>query len=282
VNQGDPVVVGDMVGIAMTSAAAATDYINIDTEGIWNLTITGTRSDGTTDGGDVAIAIGDQIYIDITAADLTTETDAVNHRPFGIALGATAAGTATVVAVKVHGDQSNFRKINVGVFGGPVLLDVDAYGDAGRNGPAWLRAYVSSSSIIEADEELIGIYARVNNGVAGDVGTVVGAEFKAIQDATNTSQLAQSLGIKANCDLRGEGAVHQHGIEVLVEGACTASDHRSGIRFISRDTVGTLEALFSLEQATTFGSSVDTLTTESYALPVNVAGTLHYIQLYST
>jgi hypothetical protein len=103
-----------------------------------------------------------------------------------------------------------------------------------------------------------------------------------VQDAANTTQLAQALALKANCDLRGEGAAHQHGIEVLVEGACTASDNRSGIRFLSRDTAGTLEALFSLETATTFGCSVDTLTTESYAIPVNVAGTLHYIQLYST
>jgi len=282
VDKGDPIVYGDIVGVAMMSAAAGTDYITVDTEGIWNLTVTGTHSDGTADGAGSAVAIGDDLYINISDGTITKEKDPSTHRYFGTALGAVAASTAVVMAVKVHGTTNVLTKINVGAFGAPHELDVDAYGTGGQNGVAWLNTFLSSSTVIESDEQLMGIYIRVNNSTATDAGTINCAHFKNVQDAANTTQLAQSVAIKADTDLRGAGAIWQVGMEVMCEGACTASDHRTGLRFISRDTAGTLESLFALEIATTFGCAVDTLTAASYAIPVDVAGTLHYIQLYST
>lgn len=288
-DKGDPVVVatGDIVGVAFNSSTAATDYVNIDTEGIWNLSVTGTHSDGTADGANNAVVIGDFLYINISDGTITKEHDPVTHKFFGFALGPVSAGSTTVIAVKVHGQPDVFSKINVGTFPSagvnPVTIDVSAFGDGGRNDPAWLRAYVTSSSVIEGDEELRGIYIRMSNSTAADAGTVTGGEFKCIQDATNTTQLAQVVGLKANVDLRGLGAIHQTGIEILMEGAGTASDNRQGIRFIGRDTAGTLESLFAIETATTLGSvASDTLATPSGTLAVNVDGVIHHLQLYST
>ena len=281
VDKGDPVVAGNIVGVALNAAAAATDFIEIDSEGIWNLTVTGTRSDGTANGADFAVAIGNDIFINTSDGTLTLESDPSTHQYFGIALGAVTAGSSTVIAVKVH-RSLDAAKINVGVFGTPHEWDASAYGDGGQNNSAWMNLFLSSSTIIESDEQLLGIQLRLNNSTAGDAGTTTAAQFKNIQDATNTTQLAQALAIKANVDLRGEGAVWHTGIEVLCEGASTASAHRTGIRFISRDTEGTLESLFALEQASTFGTATDTLTTESLAIPVDVGGVIHFLQLYST
>lgn len=283
VDKGDPVICGDLVGVALNGANAATDYIVIDTEGIWTGTVYGTCYDGTSNGADSAVAQGEQIYINTTTALLSKNSDVACQRPFGWALGAVEAGSSVVMAVKVHGDVSNHRpQLGGGYIGGAIQMDVSAIGDLGRNDPAWIRGYVTSSSLIEADEELQGIFIRVNNSTAADVGAITGGQFKVVQDATNTSALLQALGAKVNCDLRGAGATWQGGLEVLVEGACTASANRFGIRFLSRGTAGTLEALFALETASTFGCAMDTLTTPSYHLPVNVGGVLHYLQLYST
>jgi len=138
VDKGDPVIVsladatnphgvaGWAVGVALKSAAAITDYIAVDTEGIWNLTVHADDDNGT-----VAVNPGDPLYIsdDSAAADDSTHDgvgDAVLskiknrniQRPFGYALGAIGAGAYGVIAVKVHWDPSEAEE-QVGVSGTP-------------------------------------------------------------------------------------------------------------------------------------------------------------------
>lgn len=94
VNKGDPVLIGtDLVGVAFQSAAAATDRIAIDTEGIWALSCTATNYSGNS-----AIAIGDRLYI--SSAGVITKND--HDVPFGYALSTLTTGYTGVVAVKVH------------------------------------------------------------------------------------------------------------------------------------------------------------------------------------
>jgi len=178
VDKGDPVVCGDMVGVAMNSASAATDYIVIDTEGIWRLTVYGTCYDGTSNGADSAVVQGEQIYINTTTALLSKDSDVARQRPFGWALGPVEAGKFIVIAVKVHGDVSNHRpELGGGYIGGAIQIDVSAISDLGRSDPAWIRGYVTSSTLIEADEELQGLFIRVNNSTAADVGSITGGQF---------------------------------------------------------------------------------------------------------
>ena len=103
VDAGDPIIVGErIVGVALLSALANTDFISIDTEGIWFLSV--VSSD---DGGNVAVAAGDEIFINTTSCILSKITNIATQIPFGYALGAGANdGAAHIVAVKVHHDPT--------------------------------------------------------------------------------------------------------------------------------------------------------------------------------
>ena len=100
VDGGDPVLIGEnIIGVAFESAAAATDLIAIDTEGIWFLNATATD-----EGGNSAIAAGDELYIHKTTAIISKERNQATHARYGYALGDVGAGLTAVVAVKVHWD----------------------------------------------------------------------------------------------------------------------------------------------------------------------------------
>ena len=108
VDKGDPVVCGTatpgncIVGVAMTSAAAATEFISVDTEGIWYLNVVPEN-----DGGNSNLVFGDQVFINVTNGVLSKIRNLPTQRPFGYAVNTTTiagAGTASVAAVKVHWD----------------------------------------------------------------------------------------------------------------------------------------------------------------------------------
>ncbi len=82
-----------LVGVSFLSAAAATDYVSLDTEGIWNLTYT-----------NAALAyIGDPVYIDSDANAALTDT--ATNVAFGwLLVDVATSNTAVVVPIKVHGD----------------------------------------------------------------------------------------------------------------------------------------------------------------------------------
>jgi predicted RecA/RadA family phage recombinase len=90
VDKGDPVLVGDegIAGVALESATAATDYVNIGTRGIINLSLTNAS----------AMAIGDEVFINTTTAALTDAS--AGSIKFGHVLTAIAGtGSAVVRAV---------------------------------------------------------------------------------------------------------------------------------------------------------------------------------------
>ena len=93
VNKGDPVNIGNIVGVAFKSAAAATDLIAIDTEGIWFLDVIASDGSGTS-----AVVVGDDLYVDTGVV-----SKIATGIPFGKAL-SPLAGSASpaVAAVKVH------------------------------------------------------------------------------------------------------------------------------------------------------------------------------------
>lgn len=103
VDKGDPVVFGTValqgVGVAFKSAAAATDIVAIDTEGIWILDVVAAD-----DGGNVAVEGGDRLYINITTAVVSKIADSATNIPFGYALGHVDSGLTNTIAVKLHWD----------------------------------------------------------------------------------------------------------------------------------------------------------------------------------
>ncbi len=105
VDKADPVVSAtgkpDIVGVSFKSAAAATDRVPIDTEGIWNLDVVASN-----DGGNSAVAGGDVIYINTTTAVLSKISNQATQVVFGVALGIITGGNTEAIAVKVHRDPS--------------------------------------------------------------------------------------------------------------------------------------------------------------------------------
>ena len=105
VDKWDPIVSATgnpcIVGVALNSAAAATDRIAIDTEGIFALDVVATN-----DAGNSAVAGGDLIYINTTTGVLSKISNQATQVPFGYALGIITAGETNSIAVKVHWNPS--------------------------------------------------------------------------------------------------------------------------------------------------------------------------------
>jgi len=108
VDHGDPVVLGKLVGVAFTSAIAATDIIAIDTEGIWALSVVASDAAGNS-----PVARGDRIYINFSDGILSKISTPATNIPFGIALSTLTAGTTGIVAVKVHQAPDSLGQIAV-------------------------------------------------------------------------------------------------------------------------------------------------------------------------
>lgn len=111
----DPIVVvpsgnqGGIVGVTFTDATAATDWISVDTEGIWYLSVVASNDEGNS-----AVAYGDELFINTTTAILSKIRDVNTQRHFGYALGAVGSGSTAVVAVKIHWDPDDEAIVRVG------------------------------------------------------------------------------------------------------------------------------------------------------------------------
>lgn len=100
VTRGHPVVCGNIVGIPFKTCIAATDKVAIDTEGIWIVDV-----HAIDDGGNIAVAGGDRLYINTTTCVVSKIATAASQIPFGYALGIiTTPGNVERIAVKLHWD----------------------------------------------------------------------------------------------------------------------------------------------------------------------------------
>jgi len=166
VDKGDPVIAtGDIVGVAFNSAAAATDYIAIDTEGIWALSVVGKD-----DEGNVAIAIGDTIYINRTTAELSRISSDDTHSIFGYALNEVNSGATTVIAVKVHWGwwYDVYRDVAAGgAAQDALLIDVDDASTLATGYQQCLQTTMNASGDKTGSAEIHNIAADM--ALSGDV-----------------------------------------------------------------------------------------------------------------
>ncbi len=287
VDHGDPVMIGDnIVGIAFTSAAAATDQIAIDTEGIWFLNVLGCVSDGTSDGIALALSAGDPVYINRSTCVLSGQSDPYHFAPFGYLLGDVSAhvSTPTLVAVKVH--TSQMPDLGILHFGsgstaaGNFLLE----GDTALRRAKMIEGCAAPESIILAGEQIHMLNLRLVDNLISTGGEITCGELKVVRDEATDATVSAATALKLDCDNKNGGiAPYVRALDIMCEGAGAAPAIRSGIHFNSSGTAGTLEALIELESATIFGGSAsDTLTVPSGTIAVLVAGVVHYLQLYST
>jgi predicted RecA/RadA family phage recombinase len=95
---GDPVLVGQLPGVALVNEAAGgnpANHTSIQTDGVWNF-----NSEAVNNAGNSAIAVGDIAYYD-AAAVIKINKDNTNGVRFGYFLDALDAGATGVIRVKV-------------------------------------------------------------------------------------------------------------------------------------------------------------------------------------
>lgn len=91
---GDPMVIGQLPGVAETSSESGTNKVTMQTEGVYLLSVKGI--DGS---GNSAVVIGDIIYyVDADTPKLSKKATGVR---FGYALQAINSGATATIQVKV-------------------------------------------------------------------------------------------------------------------------------------------------------------------------------------
>jgi len=157
--KGLPVIFGPTglmgVGIAFNTTAVATDLVAIDTEGIWIVDVWAQD-----DGGAVAVAGGDDLYIDITPGSCVVSkiASAATNIPFGYALGTiTTPGNKERIAVKVHWDPIDNW-----------VLDQEPlfFGDAKDVSVQWNETFLAIA--IEAVSKAVGLEMAISAAALAD------------------------------------------------------------------------------------------------------------------
>jgi hypothetical protein len=194
VEKGDPVLVtgGQIIGVSFKEAAAATDYVTIDTEGIWNLSVVATD-----DGGNSGVVPGDRIYINTTTCILSKIATAASQLPFGYALGTITSGQTATIAVKVHWDPID-----------NALLDVEPlyFGDARETNFAFKAGTLipgATAEVLELDNLAVPSQSSalqikaVGAGLKQDVGLAIYFDAT-LGPGTSTADWSYAAGIWLN------------------------------------------------------------------------------------
>jgi len=173
VTKGLPVVCGNIVGIAFKTEVAGTDLIAIDTEGIWIVDVKAAN-----DAGNIAVAGGDELYINTTTCVVSKIASPATQVPFGIALGIISSSLTERIAVKLHENDCNL---------------------------AWVQGIIGASKVLRLDNPIVGAggsaFQIKATGVAGlqDVG--IAALFDATAFGQSTGNWTYGAGIWLNLDV---------------------------------------------------------------------------------
>jgi len=200
VNKGDPVLVGEnIVGVAFLSAVADTDLIPIDTEGIWQLSVVATNEDGN-----VAVAVGDELFINKTTCIISKNPNKNTHQRFGYALYAIASGDTDVIPVKIHFDPDDATEL-VGVSGAPYTTALantfreyryECSAAAGASQGIYIRQYLTGDGTLTANS------LRAYTDIVGvTIGNAYGAHLSLGMGESTTLGAITGLGVAVRATL---------------------------------------------------------------------------------
>lgn len=225
------------VGVAFNSGTGTT-LIAIDTEGIWNLAVTGTD-----DGGAMLISAGDPLYINVTNAVISKIRNNATQIPFGYALAEVAAGAvAYVCPVKVHWDPRSHW-----------LLDDEMlyFGDAMDVNIAWNEAELEMLPLANHTDFLIG--NGTNNfdvQIFGDDGHMLWDSALTRLSLVNTAlgadtRIASFHGTMATPGMGDGVGVHEIDLTMtgIATGFCTASSTWVNVVGTAQGFVSSWEAI---------------------------------------
>ncbi len=295
VDKGDPVLVGDeFVGVAFNDAAAATDLIAIDTEGIWYQNVFGCITDGTVNGAAHTLVPGDPVYIKRVPGTDTTilsgQSDPQNYRRFGYLLGDVTAdlesGTPDVVAVKVHGATSQLTNpkdygVSVGVFGDNLLLDVVSAKATGQLELSGLSMFAKLSSIMAASGDRVhAIKVRLEDTLAATGGDLQGIRTQVhCNNAAGvwTRLYGQYIAI---ANTASSAITESIGLAIAMGGAGAAPAMQTAIQIMGDGTLGTLQGWFQTEIGRGAGLKADATSinvNRAFEIPILIDGVRYCI-----
>ncbi len=283
VDKGDPVRCGDIVGVAFTSATAATDLIAIDTEGVWFVNVLGAISDLTADGIAHALSVGDRVYFRLVPGTntwaLSGETDAANFVPFGYLLGDVTASVTvpTLAAVKIHWTPNMLDKVWLGSASTlPATLDPT---NANRQSN-WVKTQFCPSRLMVAGEQIQAMQLSITDNLASTGGSITAAELKVKADnAANDldGMCALKLGVTNTQSLSmSDGA---YAIAITMGGAGGAPATRAAFQIRGDGTAGTDEGWFATWIASGLGlkANVAACGNTTHEIPIIIDGTRYCI-----
>jgi len=306
VDKGDPVLFGvgsgwmNGVGVALKSAAAATDLISIDTEGIWFLNVLGCVSDGTLNGAAWALHAGDPVYICKTAGQVNTlsgQDDPHEWVPFGYLLGDVDASltAATLVAVKVHWSPNILDTINVGslTLVGQVPTshnhDIDIAGMRAAAGGdvqesygreyAWLKAFIGLKAPLNVDEDMSGIYVRLEDSQHSTGGDLYAGRFQThANHAAAVWTRLYGLYVAISNEVSGT-ITESFGISVNMGGGGCQPAMQSIFQCMGDGSLGQKQAWFQTEIGRGAGlkAEVTGIAAKTHEIPIYIDGTLYAI-----
>jgi len=309
--KGDPVIValtkadrphvhGQAVGVALNSAAAITDLITIDTEGIFNLNV-----NADDDGANADVNPGDALYISDDSAGsnddshdgvgdavLSKITNEALQTPFGYALGYIGNGAYGVIAVKVHFDP---------------LSPVVYLGDKLWNGEDvlhYMNFDASEEELLLQEISIRGIVTTIDPDIPDGTGVV--ANFIGHVAGTPTGHFAASDSwamIDDGVTLAGGGSyvcAQQNGV-YSDTATTTGSRLIIGMRMhrlitndpganpggifpfsLNTDNKG-ITALFDVATVTDIGDVVDAGSDSGHLIPIlrDFGGNMRYVKVYT-
>jgi len=307
VDKGDPVIVGNpatgscAVGVAFNSAAAATDLIAVDTEGIWYLNVLGKESDGTIDGHAHALTLGDPIYIKRVATTvnapymLSGEDNPSDFLPFGYVLGAVTASTTapTLVAVKVHWDPNSLEEIHVGsltlVNQVNVIdnheIDIASYRTGGEVQEswgleyAWMKCFIGLANALAVDEDMCGIYIRLEDDKASTGGDLYAGRFQTHVSHASTHTRLYGLYVAISNEV-STAISESFGVSINMGGAGCAPAMQSALQIMGDGTLGTKQGWFQTEIGRGAGLKADATSinvNRTHEIPIYIDGTRYCI-----
>lgn len=262
VSKGDPVVVGrEIVGVSFAEAAAATDYVTIDTEGIWNLSVLAND-----DLGAVLVAAGDALFINRTTCIISKIADPAVNTPFGYALGAITSGNTAVIAVKVHFDPS-------GIDLDDSIIVVSKSGNDTYGKGSWCSPVLTVTkafTLVTATRKFIYV-------LPGEYVEAAELVWPSINDVTLKGLSDQGQVIISNATATG-AVLRIHptvaGVEAAyIETICISSDNQIGLAIDDAHMVAKLMIFLkevSIESDT--GDSIDVVHTSTEAIRMYIDG----------
>jgi len=290
VQKGDPVVSGNIVGVALRTATSASDQIAIDTEGIWALSVYGLDDEGNSN-----VAVGDVIYAARSDATLSKISSHTTNVPFGIALmsNTVGGGAADVIAVKVHWDFwfDVYRDyLAGGAAEAALLVDVnDATTLATGYGQGIVVDY-NNTGDKTGDAEIQGIAIDQLN--SGNVEYMYGQTIYQVNTGDPTVAFQAALSIyQDNLGAASGGAV---GIDIGMAGANSPTGRHSFIRMRAHTGTDTPESVLLLEgggcadflldlpQSNTPYENAATNVDSSERIAIRVGANTRYLRLYSS